>query len=138
MPDGTSVAIQKALVARLRGNADVTNIVPATDIFDRSKRPERDRCIVLGEEQFVQETTTLNDASARVYVTLHLWNKAQDFELVKALGDAVRKALKPRFVISGLYVAGQYFGGARYLRDPDGEFVHGVLTMTFLIMEPET
>ena len=34
--DGTSVALQKAIVARLRGNADVTALVPSNAIFDRS------------------------------------------------------------------------------------------------------
>lgn len=138
MPDSTSVALQKAIVARLRGNASVTGFVPAADIFDRSGRPERRMCVVLGEEQLVSEPLTFDDSHVRIYVTLHLWDKSQDFYAIKSLGDAIRKAMSTRFVIMGLYVAGQYFGGARYMRDPDGEFLHGVMTFNYLIQEPMT
>jgi hypothetical protein len=136
MPDGTSVALQKAVVVRLRGNADVTALVPAADIFDRSTRPERPICVNLGEDQIVRDPITLADDCVRVYFTMHLWHRAQDFEIVKNLGDAIRKAMSARFVVSGIHVAYLAFGDARYMRDPGGEYVHGVLTFNALVQEP--
>lgn len=137
MPDGTAVALQKAIVARLRGNADVIALVPAADIFDRSTRPERPVCVIIGEDQVVRDPITYADDTVRVYTTLHLWNKAQDFELVKNVGDAIRRAMRARFVVAGMYVVYTAFGDARYMRDPGGEYVHGVVTFNFLVQEPE-
>jgi hypothetical protein len=138
MPDTTAVAMQKAIIARLRGSVDVTLICPAADIFDRSTRPERSICIVLGEDQIVRESITYEDDQVRLYSTLHLWHKSQDFTTIKTLGDLIRIAMRPRFVVPGIYVAFQSFDNARYMRDPDGEFVHGVVQFGALITEPVT
>jgi hypothetical protein len=137
MPDGTSVAMQKAVVARLRGDTAVTALVPAADIFDRSTRPEKSICVVLGEEQIVREPMTFQDNHVRVYLTLHLWHKSQDFATVKNLGDAIRKAMRARLVAMGVAVIYFAFDSVRYMRDPDGEYVHGVVTFNSLVQEPE-
>ena len=130
--------MQKAVVARLRGDAGVTALVPADGIFDRSMRPELPICIVLGEDQVVREPLTYQDDHVRVYFTLHLWQQAQDFSVIKNLGDAIRKAMRARFVVPGIYVVYSSFGDARYMRDPGGEYLHGVLTFSALIQEPQT
>src|SRR5262245_13352792 len=130
MSDGTAVALQKAIVTRLRGDAGVTALVPAEDIFDRAMRPERPICVVIGEDQLVREPLTYADNHVRVYFTLHLWQKSQDFATIKALGDAIRKAMRARFVVTGIYVIYLAFGNLRYMRDPEGEYVHGVVTFS--------
>lgn len=137
MPDGTSVALQKALVTRLRGDAGVLAIVPAADIMDRSTRPERDLCVLVGEDHMVRDDLLLSDNVSKMYLTLHLWHRAQDFATVKNLSDAIRKAMRMRLVVPGINVVYAAFVDARYLRDPGGEYVHGVVTFSAMIIEPD-
>lgn len=137
MADGTSLAMQKAVVTRLRGSADVLAIVPSADIMDRSTRPEKNICIILGENQIVREPITYDDAHIRLFVTMHLWHRAQEFSTLMNLADAIRKAMRARFVVPGIYVHYMALVDCRYLRDPGGEYVHGVVTFSVVIQEPE-
>jgi hypothetical protein len=130
MPN-TSVDLQSALVARLRGDTNVTALCPADCIFDRSMRPEKDVCVILGEGDINRYPLTLHDDSILIYPTLHLWNRAQDFALVKNLGDAIRTSFRARFA----GVVRFAFKQAHYMRDPGGNYVHGVLTFSALIQE---
>lgn len=135
MLDGTAVQLQSAIVARLRATPAVVALCPAANIFDRSKRPEVPISIVLGEDQIVFEGLTYSENHVSVFTTLHLWNQAQDFATLKNLADAIRSAMRPRLILSGASIVRTAFSGARFLRDPGGEYVHAVVTFESLIEE---
>ena len=82
----------------------------------------------LGEDQVVRKPITLKDDCVLIYTTMHPWHKAQDFETIKNLGDAIRKAMRSRFVVAGMFVAYHSLENVRYMRDPGGEYIHGVIT----------
>lgn len=136
MSDGTTVQLQKAIVARLRGTPAVVALCPSAAIFDRSTRPEVPICILLGEDQVVFEGLTYAQNHVSIFTTLHLWQKAQDFTTLKNLADAIRSAMRPRLFLFGATVVRTAFSGARFLRDPGGEYVHAVVTFESLIEEP--
>lgn len=135
-----SLALQKAIRARLANTPAVTALVPVANIFDRNARPEGFPCIVLGEDQEVADDLTLARQHARVFVTLHVWAKDIGLSSVKAITGEVRRALvfpvqpvaplDPPFVLSDFR-----YGGARFLRDPNGTHSHAVITFEALIGE---
>jgi hypothetical protein len=135
MSDGLSVQLQTALVTRLRQTPAVTNFVPADNIFDRSQRPEKDVCIVVGEDQIIDEPHSLADDSLRAYLTLHLWNKSQNFETVKNISDGIRVVVRNpvKIKVPSATVVRLRFQSARFMRDPGGDYVHGVVTLNALL-----
>ncbi len=68
---------------------------------------------------------------------LHIWKREPSTEGVKAIAGTVRKAivndkLSPT---SGFHFADCYVQSMRFLRDPDGETSHAVVTINALVQE---
>lgn len=134
-----SHAVQVALRARLISTAAVTSLVPAGSILDRNARPNPDPSIIMGEDQVVDEGITIQRQYVRVYSTLHIWKKEPGLAGVKAISGAIRRALgrvirldlnDPDYVCSDCKV-----DGSRFLRDPDGETSHCVMTINSLVQQ---
>ncbi len=131
-----SLAVQKAIRARLVGWPGVVALVPASKILDRNSRPAPDPSIVLGEDQEVDEERVARNV-VRVYSTLHIWQKEAGLVGVKAIAGAIRSALatdKLSFA-APYHFADCLVSSTRFLRDPDGETAHAVLTIETLVSE---
>ncbi|MCJ8053891.1 DUF3168 domain-containing protein [Shinella curvata] len=131
------LALQKAVRTRLIGTSAVTDLVPAGSILDRNQRPAPFPSIVIGEGQSVDEGNSIARTLIRVYLDLHIWKKEPSTEGVKAIAGAIRAAIKtPNFgVLEGFHFADCYVQSARFLRDPDGETSHAVVTINALVQE---
>lgn len=129
-----SIAMQQAMRALLVADAAVLALVPAGNIFDRHSRPERFPCIILGEGQTVREDLTLADNHVRLISTVHVWTRDGDLVSARAIAGAVGVALRGRFFGDRTAVRARY-RDARFMRDPDGETGHGVLTFETLVEE---
>lgn len=128
------LAIQKAIRTRLIATGGVTSLVPATSILDRNARPNPDPAIIIGEDQAVDEGDIAR-RQQRVYSTLHIWKKEGSLTGAKAIGGAIRAAIhagRPDLE-TGWHCADWFVSGVRYLRDPDGETSHGVVTIESLV-----
>lgn len=139
MSNDSSLAVQKALRARLVATAAVTALVPAANILDRNQRPAPDPSIILGEDQVIESGITLKRDFVRVVSTLHLWKKEPSTAGVKAISGAIRRALGR---ITRLDLADADFAcsdcritSTRFLRDPDGETSHGIVVIESLVQE---
>lgn len=130
------LAVQKALRARLVSTAAVTALVPAASILDRHARPAPDPSIILGEGQTI-EGDDLARLQQRVVLDLHAWKKEPSLAGVKAIAGAVRAALHSgRLVLdAGFHCGDLRVSHMRYLRDPDGETSHAVVTVEALVSE---
>jgi hypothetical protein len=132
-----SLAVQKAIRARLVATAAVTALVPAASILDTNQRPAPVPSIVIGEMQVVDEEVTLQRDTVRVYATLHLWKREPSLAGVKEIAGAVRWAIgrvSPLDLDSADFVCCDCrIDGARFMRDQDGETSHGVMTINALI-----
>lgn len=131
-----ALAVQKAIRARLVSLSDITTLVPAANILDRNSRPAPDPSIVLGEDQEVDEERIARNV-VRVYSTLHVWKKEAGLVGVKAIAGAIRSAVQAGHLVT---VSRYHFGdcrvaATRFLRDPDGETAHGVVTIETLVSE---
>lgn len=131
-----SLALQKAIRLRLVGTSAVTDLVPAASILDRNARPNPDPAIIIGEDQTTDESRIARDA-VRIYSTLHLWKKEPGLEGVKAIAGAIGAAIRTgRLVLDeGFHCGDCYVSGERFIRDPDGETAHGIITVESLVSE---
>jgi hypothetical protein len=131
-----SLAVQKAIRARLVATPAVTNLVPAVNILDRNSVPTPDPSIILGEDQEVDEQRIARNVT-RVFSTVHVWKKETSTAGVKAIAGAIRAAVLAGKLppVDGCQFGDCYVSGSRFLRDPDGVTSHGVITIESLVSE---
>lgn len=131
-----SLAVQKAIGARLVATSGVTALVAAADIADRGGRPVSFPCISIGDAMEIDEGLDLARTHVRVYATLHLWAREPGLAGVKAIGAAVKAALKAKFApLDGIRFLDVRTETIRYMRDPGGELSHGVFDVEALVQE---
>ena len=137
MADGV-MELQKAIVTKLRASSDLVAIVGMNGIFDRNEGRRVFPSIVLGEAQVINEDETIGVPGAYlysvVYNDLHLWSRDVGLAECKDMAAAVRRALHGTVTING-YVDVLHFEQARFMRDPQGEAGHGVVTVWCRIWE---
>jgi hypothetical protein len=134
-----SLAVQKALRARFIATSAVTELVPATAILDRNQRPVPTPSIILGEDQIVDVGGNIAREYVRVFSTVHIWKREPSLEGVKAISAALRKAIgrtRPLDLDDADYFCADVrVEGSRFIRDPDGETSHGIMTITSLVQQ---
>lgn len=130
-----SLAVQIAVSTRLIATPVVTALVPAENIVDINSRPAPDPAIIMGEGQSVD----FGDIARRgenVFLDLHVWKKETGLEGVKAIAGAIRSAIhSERLAVVGYSCGDSRVSSMRFLRDPDGETAHGVVTVEALVVE---
>ncbi|KQU81286.1 hypothetical protein ASD00_35215 [Ensifer sp. Root31] len=127
-------AVQVGIRSRLIATAGVTALVPAGNILDRSQRPIIDPSIILGEGFSLEGGDTIARNRFTVVSTLHLWKKEPSLSGVRAIAWAIRSAIRPARLELGpdFHCADCRVSSVRYVRDPDGETSHGILTIETL------
>ena len=127
------LALQKSILARLAGAADVTALVPAAAMVDGHGLLQRFPSIRVGEGQLVREPLTFATRHRRAYAELHVWSKAMP--QARAIAGAIVAAIEsaPIALEGGHRAVSTVVSDARFLRDPDGETSHGVVTVESLI-----
>ncbi len=124
-----SLELQKAIRGRLVASSSVTSLVPATSILDRNARPVPDPAIIIGEGQTVPDDG-LSRSRHQVFADLHIWKTEPGLVGAKQIAGAIRAALADTFWnIAGLHVVDLHISSSRFLRDPDGQHSHAVITI---------
>jgi hypothetical protein len=128
-----NLAVQKAIRAVLVASPALLTLVPAASILDRNARPNPSPSIILGETDEV-DGGLMNGASVRIVHTIHLWKKEPSLAGVRWIGYEIRRAIRNGRVSleRGYFLAG-WLTTARYIRDPDGETSHGIITLTAIV-----
>lgn len=121
-----SLALQKAIRARLSATGAVTALVPAANVLDRSARPERFPAVIVGEGQslFADHFETFHD---RAHADLHVWTQEPGTEAAKTIVGAIRAALLDGPMTADGYAVREMTMTARYPRDPSGNYAHAVV-----------
>ena len=127
------LSLQKALLARLRGDAGVLALVALDAMRDGQALPQIFPSILLGEGQWLREGLTVSSRHRRIYSTLHVWTKSMPD--ARAIADAVVSAIDavPLEIEGGHEAVSIVIRDCRFLRDPDGATSHGVITVDSLI-----
>lgn len=131
------LAVQKGIRARLVATSAVTALVPATSILDRNQRPAPSPSIIMGESQLVDQNDSIKRRLTRVFHTAHVWKREPSLVGAKAIAGAMRTAIHAdRLSLdTGFHAVDAYVSQTRFLRDPDGEHSHGVVTIAVLVQE---
>ena len=130
------IALQKALIERLRNDAGVIALVPASNIHDTNARPIVDPSINLGTDQTDDAEYLARDVTI-VFHDLHIWKKEAGLAGGKYIAAAITKAVrKARFqTVDGYHFADCHVYRTRFLRDPEGDFSHGIVTVRAITQE---
>lgn len=124
------IALQNAVRARLIGEGAIITQVPAANILDRNARPNPRPSIIIGEGYSRDEGDSIARNLTRVWMDLHIWIKEKSLEQSKTVAGAIRTAIRSRLSASdGFHIVDCYVETTRFLRDPDGETSHGVITI---------
>ena len=85
----------------------------------------------------MDEGTSLRRSHTRVYHTIHVWKREASLEGVKAICGELRRSIRfGRLVLAQpFHCADLRVSAMRYLRDPDGEHSHGIVTVEALVSE---
>lgn len=130
-------AAQLAIRAALVASPAVVALVPAGQIYDRHKRPALSfPCILLGEDD-AQDVGVASGNLTDVRHTVHVWKAEPSTEGVKAICDTLRKVLARRLPVpvAGVTCAGCRVVSVRVMRDPGGDYSHGVVVVRLTMHE---
>ncbi|MBB4123287.1 DUF3168 domain-containing protein [Martelella radicis] len=128
------LALQKAIRERLISSAAMTALVPAENILDRNERPAPDPAIIIGEGQSVDDGA-ISRNRLRIYMDLHVWKREEALTGAKLIASVARAVLNMRrpVLAPGFHCADCFVSSSRFLRDPSGEFSHGVVTIEAVV-----
>ncbi|PZU23796.1 MAG: DUF3168 domain-containing protein [Shinella sp.] len=131
------IALQKAIRIRLVGSSELSGLVPAANILDTNQRPAPDPSIIIGEGQSLDENDSISRNLTRVYLDLHVWKREPSTAGVKAIAGAIRAGVKTGKLaaVDDFHFVDCYVQSARFLRDPDGEHSHAVVTINAKVQE---
>jgi len=132
------LALQKALRARLVATASVMQVVPASNILDRNSRPNPDPSVIIGEGMSIDDGDSIARDRTRVVLNLHVWKREPSTVGVREIAGAIRTAIHmaPLALDSGFHAVDCRVSSMRFLRDPDGETSHAVVTVEAVVKEP--
>jgi hypothetical protein len=137
MRSDPSLALQKAIRARLVASPDVLALVPAGNIIDSSGRPELVPVILIGEGQ-----TVFRRFHATSYATIHGWICEPGLVQSKLLGSAVVGALtfdaeieRAVLPLDGFDCHDIAVTGLQFLRDPYTAYSHCIVTLAAVVKE---
>ncbi|WP_439374941.1 DUF3168 domain-containing protein [Bradyrhizobium sp. DASA03120] len=129
-----SLSLQKAIRERLIASPELMALVQADHVIDANGRPEITPAVYIGEGQSV-----LRRFDATTYATLHVWfaepGLVQCKEAVSAVVTALRIDAQADGVlpIDGFTVLDMQATQTRYLRDPQGPYSHGIVTVAAIV-----
>ena len=124
------IAIRQRIIAANTG-------VPASNILDRNQQPIIDPSIIIGVGQTVDRDDSIKRDLFHVWKDLHVWKKEPGLGGVQAIAGAIRKAIhSDRLTLaSPFHCVDAYVEDMRFLRDPDGETSHAVVTIKAIVQE---
>jgi hypothetical protein len=103
---------------------------------DANGRPETFPRIILGEDQELP-TSDIVDRYTTLSATMHIWVRETGLMTTKIIARHMRRILagQPPWTLNGYRCIDTRLQMVRYLRDPDGETSHGVITFQATIEE---
>lgn len=130
-----TLALQAAIKTRLLSTADVMERVPADSIRDGSTRPDKTPAIIMSDgNTFLHGHDYTAQRMAWAHLDLHIWTLDAGQDAAKEIAGVVMATLDKRNLqIDGGYCDHFRVTKARFPRDPDPAYGHGILSVEALI-----
>lgn len=128
-------ALQKCVYQRLTASAALSTLVDEAGIFDRSGRPEVFPCVIVGEGHavFSDRYETFHETA---FLNVHIWVEEPGLAKAKLIAGFVRNALRDGpWLVEGHICHGVIVEGVQFMRDPSGNYSHGVVTVRAILQE---
>lgn len=128
----SSLELQKAVVARLKGDAGVTALV-GQRVYDQPPTAPAFPYVSLGPDQTLPDRADCYEGS-EVTFQVDAWSRAVGFPEVKRIAEAARAALADAaLTLTGFRLVDIAFVEGRTFRDPDGLTSHSALNFRALV-----
>lgn len=122
MADG-SLELQAALVLLFKGATDV-----GTRVYDEPPSNPIYPLVQVGESYVIIDDYGCRSGSDE-YVDIHVWSQAVGWPETKRIAAQVRALVNGKVLTVPGYTAHSWVRDIRYLKDPDGNTRHGVITV---------
>lgn len=124
------VALQRGLYALLSNDAGLKAAAqPSPAVYDSVPAGASFPYVTIAEADGHPQTAAHDPTET--YVTIHIWSRVPGLLEAKAIGAAIRDALKTYPTVEGHQVTTVMLNRANYARDPDGVTAHGVQVWRF-------
>jgi hypothetical protein len=132
-----SLALQTAIRARLLDTPAVTELVEPAQIIEGPARPNHFPSVIFGGGQTSLAGRAGTWRHVWVYLDLHVWTLEGGTEGARAIANEIDRALvAPLDVPDFQLIDGNLsVTGARFLRDPDEQHGHGIVSVAALLGE---
>lgn len=128
---GPSLDLQEAVLAVLRNSADLAGLV-LDRLYDGAPGLPVFPFIVFGDVQVVPDLADCIDGS-EIFPSLHIWSRDKTFAECKTVSATAWASISAaEITLSENRLLLIERSAERYLRDPDGLTMHGVLTLRAL------
>lgn len=130
------LSVQSAIRARLVATSSVIQHVPAKSILDRHRIPAPLPSIIIGES-VSRDDDSMQRLRTVVFADLHIWQREISLVGVKVIAWEIKKAIRAgRLALdAGFHCVDAKVASMRFVRDPDGETSHGIVTVECMVEE---
>lgn len=132
-----SLALQGWLNTTLRASAALrTELGGTSRIYDQPPQRPTFPYVTIGQDQVVEDGADCIQ-SDDAFLTLHVWSRGKGYVEAKKIVGAIRDAVPETASLTGFMLSECHYRDARYMRDPDGETSHAVVTFELIIDKKE-
>ncbi|MDH7795799.1 MULTISPECIES: DUF3168 domain-containing protein [unclassified Beijerinckia] len=126
-----STALQTLIRSRLSTDPGVTALVPADDIRDSNGLPVQIPAVLIGGGQ-----VTYDELKLTAHADLHIWVEEVGTTGAKAIAGAIRNALRSGpWPIADHHCSVVRVTSDRFMRDPNNQYSHGVVSIEAHMVE---
>lgn len=122
------IDLQKAVFARLSGDAGLTAMLGSDGMFDRLVEREQFPYLAMGRATYADWSTS-TDEGAELVVTTHIWDRSQSRERTVEILDRVSELLSDDLILDDHRVVIQRIEFAEVRRQPDSQDFHGLVRL---------
>ena len=122
------IDLQKAVFARLSGDAALAALVGPDAMFDRLVERETFPYIAMGRASYADWSTS-SDEGAELVVTTHIWDRSQSRERTVEILDRVSELLADDLALDDHRMVIQRVEFAEVRRQPDSQDFHGLVRL---------
>lgn len=122
------IDLQKAVFARLSGDAALASMVGPDALFDQLIERDQFPYIAMGRATYADWSTSTDDG-AELVITTHIWDRSQSRERTVEILNRVSELLADDLTLDDHRIVIQRIEFAEVRRQPDSQDFHGLVRL---------